>query len=318
MNPKISVVIPTYNRPNQVKKAIESVLNQTYKDYEIIVIDDGSTDDTKNIIVDLISVEKKIKYIYQSNQGRSAARNTGIKNSAGKYISFLDSDDLFLPEKLEVQVFEMENQESMGMSFTWTYLMDELGNIICTDENSKYLSGSIYPKILFIRNNIIMTPTVMVRKSVIENIGNFKETLSMCEDLDLWRRISIKYPILQIQKSLSIICIRKNEPPNYDYLFQARKKYYEIALAEDNLLNKKYRNELFSEMYAYYGINSLRHDFSWGLQAITKSFFLSPKYFFIQAIDKMISIGALFLKKLFTVEKYNQIKSFYHQLLKNI
>ena len=98
--PKFSVIIPTYNRCEFVKNAIQSVLDQTYKDYEIIVIDDGSTDSTKD---SLSSIIEQITYIYQDNRGVSSARNTGIKKSIGSYIAFLDSDDLWEPKKLELQ-----------------------------------------------------------------------------------------------------------------------------------------------------------------------------------------------------------------------
>src|SRR5690349_3602213 len=99
--PKVSVIIPTYNRAQFIARAVDSVLEQTYKDFEIIVIDDGSSDNTQEI---LKAYEGKIRYVYQQNKGISAARNRGIQEAKGEYIAFLDSDDVWKPEKLSVQV----------------------------------------------------------------------------------------------------------------------------------------------------------------------------------------------------------------------
>ena len=103
--PTVSIIIPTYNRAHLIDRSIQSVLNQTYQDFELIVVDDGSTDNTEDIIRQFQEKDKRIKYIkHDKNKGGSAARNTGIKNSRGEYIAFQDSDDEWFPEKLEKQI----------------------------------------------------------------------------------------------------------------------------------------------------------------------------------------------------------------------
>ena len=117
MQPKISIIIPTFNCGDFIYRTIESVFAQTYKNYEIIIVDDGSTDSTKDKI-DLISKKGiPINYIYQANAGPAAARNTGIRNAAGEYITFLDADDFWIPEKLELQVDVLERESDIGLVY---------------------------------------------------------------------------------------------------------------------------------------------------------------------------------------------------------
>ena len=155
--PTVSVIIPTYNRALMVKDAIQSVLDQTYSDYEIIVVDDGSTDNTSKVINDLRSHSGKVHYIHQENKGRSAARNIGVHAARGDYIAFLDSDDMFLPEKLRVQVMTLENNLDFGMAYSAVLRMYEHGNILeDSSQERERLSGWIYPELLFIKKNIII------------------------------------------------------------------------------------------------------------------------------------------------------------------
>ena len=121
MSSLVSVIIPTYNRPEYICEAIESVLTQTYKNYEIIVINDGSIADIKKVLDSYMS---KIKYIYQENKGITATRNIGIKNSKGKYLAFLDDDDLFELRKLEIQVPILENNPKIGFAYSDYYVLE--------------------------------------------------------------------------------------------------------------------------------------------------------------------------------------------------
>ena len=120
--PKVSVIIPTYNAARWIGETIDSVQSQTYKNYEIIVIDDGSVDSTREVLEKYI---KNINYIYQDNKGVSSARNHGIKISAGEYIAFLDNDDIWLPDKLSLQIQVLESQKNIAMIFTDGELFDE-------------------------------------------------------------------------------------------------------------------------------------------------------------------------------------------------
>ncbi|MBI4683838.1 MAG: glycosyltransferase family 2 protein [Nitrospirae bacterium] len=118
MNELVSVIIPTYNRADFLPQTIQSILNQTYQDWELIVVDDGSKDITEDIVDGFKAKDRKIEYFYQVNKGAGAARNSGIRKSSGNYIAFLDSDDEWLPEKLERQVDFMRNNPEYDFCYT--------------------------------------------------------------------------------------------------------------------------------------------------------------------------------------------------------
>ncbi|MFC2166815.1 glycosyltransferase family A protein [Acidobacteriota bacterium] len=183
----VSVIIPVYNRSEFICEAIESVLAQTYTNYEIVVVDDGSTVDIKQI---LQPFWQKIKYLYQENKGLAAARNTGILNSNGKYLAFLDDDDLFESEKLEIQVKELEDNPNLGFVFS-DYFSFEAKNparkkLISTklrnvkrDELANYY---------FIDQDLAVS-SFLVRRKSINKVGLFDESLEVTEDVDLWLRM---------------------------------------------------------------------------------------------------------------------------------
>ena len=168
-------------------------LAQTYRDYEIIVVDDGSTDDTQAV---LAGYHELIIPIYQENKGLSAARNTGIRASSGKYIAFLDADDLWLPEKLERQVPLFEQDASVGLVCSDMSYFDQDGDRPGTAFGMKdrpIRRGMVYPLIFL--NSFIFMPTVVVRKSCFDERGLFDETLKACEDLEMWLRITREYAV---------------------------------------------------------------------------------------------------------------------------
>jgi len=203
MEPLVSVIIPTYNRAEYVCDAIESVLNQTYKNIEIIVVDDGSTDDTKEWIKKYLS-SSKLKYIYQENRGVSSARNTGIKIAKGEYLAFLDSDDLFLPKKIELQVKEFKKSPlSVGIIFTGVV---ESGETIYIPR-ARTRFEAINKLNLLIKYKSAFS-TNLHRKVVFEKVGLFDENLRLKEDIEfLWR--ALKYFDVKL---MPINSIRKRNP----------------------------------------------------------------------------------------------------------
>jgi glycosyltransferase involved in cell wall biosynthesis len=194
LSPKVSVIIPTYNRSELVERAVKSVLCQTYTDYEIIVVDDGSTDDTR---FNLQSYP--VRYIRQNNSGSASARNRGIRESKGKYIAFLDSDDWFLPDKLARQVEVMEGNPDCVLSHTSYYRCGQHWKVI----NSGAFTGNVWPQILI--NCPIAVPTVMVRRDCLEGNG-FKEIKS-AYDLILWADLTVDKPIIGINEPLTCISV---------------------------------------------------------------------------------------------------------------
>jgi glycosyltransferase involved in cell wall biosynthesis len=189
-SPTVSVIIPTYQRAHWVTEAIESVFAQTYDDYEIIVINDGSTDNTREV---LAQYGDKILVIQQDNQGLSAARNAGIRVAMGKYIALLDDDDLWLPHKLEKQIPFLEANPDVGLLFSDAYYYGP-GAVA-----SPYAQHVGIPSVKTIETlfakNYVNVPTVVMRRDCLDEVGLFDESLNACEDYDMWLRIVERWRI---------------------------------------------------------------------------------------------------------------------------
>lgn len=198
MKPLISVIIPTFNRSFFLEKAVNSVLYQSYRNFELFVIDDGSRDNTPEIVK---KYKEKIFYVYIKNSGVSKARNTGIKLSRGKYISFLDSDDYWKPEKLEKQVKYMENNPDIFISQTEEIWIRN-GVRVNPQKKHKKESGDIFKKSLELCS---VTPSsVIIRKDFLKKVGLFDESFPVCEDYDLWLRIACRYEVGLIRDKLVV------------------------------------------------------------------------------------------------------------------
>jgi len=190
----ISVIIPVFNRESTISRAIDSVLNQTYKSLEIIVVDDGSTDKTAEI---LKSYSNNIKVIHQKNSGVSVARNNGIKNSIGEWIALLDSDDEWLPNKLKLEVDYIN--ENLDMKILQTEeIWIRNGKRIDPKKYHKKIAGNIFQKSLELC--LVSPSAVIFKRSLFNEIGEFDEDLPVCEDYDYWLRVSLKYPVGLIKK----------------------------------------------------------------------------------------------------------------------
>ena len=196
--PKVSVVIPTYNRGRVVGEAIDSVLSQRYDDFELIVVDDGSTDGTEELLASYLS---RLTYIYQEHRGVSAARNHGIVSARGEYLSFLDSDDLWLRDKLSTQMRFMEFHPECRICYTDEIWIRKGVRVNPMKKHRKY-SGMIFEQCLPLC--IVSPSSVLIARTLLEEIGAFDESLEACEDYDLWLRIAARYPIHFIEKPLIV------------------------------------------------------------------------------------------------------------------
>ncbi len=198
MKNDISVIIPTFNRADFLKKAIESVLSQTYQGFELIIVDDGSTDDTYEIVSEF---KNNVVYIKQENRGAAAARNTGIKRAKNKFLAFLDSDDCWDKEKLAIQMDEMEKNPSYLVSHTQETWYRK-GVLLNQKKKHKKYHGYIFDKCLPLC--AVGMSTVMIKKELFERVGEFDENFPCCEDYDFWLRVSARYPFLFIDKPLTL------------------------------------------------------------------------------------------------------------------
>jgi len=196
--PQVSVIIPTYNRAPFVEEAIRSVLAQDFKDFELVVVDDGSTDGTRET---LKRYADSIAILHQEHRGVSSARNTGIKHSQGAYIAFLDSDDLWLPGKLSTQVSFFEEHPQALICQTEEIWLRKGVRVNPRKVHKKY-SGEIFEHCLSLCR--VSPSSAMIRRVLFEEVGLFDEDLPACEDYDLWLRVACRYPIYLIDKPLII------------------------------------------------------------------------------------------------------------------
>ncbi len=262
--PNVSVIIPTYNRAKFVTKAIDSVLAQTYSDYEIMVVDDGSTDNTREVLVPYMD---KIIYIYQENAGVSAARNTGIRDTSGQWIAFLDSDDEWLAEKLAIQMADVQKRpELCGHITNATFIRSdkELGNLFEIRNFRQHSTESFVlerPLKDELSRGIVFPSSFIVRRDTLLHVGLFDTRLSVHEDRDLFFRVALQGPWGGSPKPL-VRLLRREEPEllslswkavdqggvpaeSMVYILERIKNNPQLTNSEGNVLRKKLSGSLY-------------------------------------------------------------------------
>jgi glycosyltransferase involved in cell wall biosynthesis len=210
--PLVSIVIPAYNCAEFINEALQSIYRQTYSHWEIIVVDDGSTDATSSI---LALHRKRIRYFAQENKGTAAARNAGLRQVRGDLIAFLDNDDVWLPEKLEHQVRVMQAWPDCGLVFTDGKTFTEAGvrrESVLSQRLHSWLDahatgdplvakGCMFRKLLF-ANEISSASSVMLRRTIVERAGGFDEAIPIADDYDLWLRVARQHAVAVIRRCL--------------------------------------------------------------------------------------------------------------------
>jgi len=308
----VSVIIPTYNRAIFLVEAINSVLEQTYKKYEIIVIDDGSTDSTSEIIKQF---GNKIRYFYQENGGPSAARNAGIKNAKGDLVAFIDSDDVWLPDKLSQQVQLFDENHRLGLVSSAYYSCDSNLNINRIIKDDRLTNKKYIMKKLFIRN-IFPTPTVLVKRECFEKVGLFNESYGFAEDWEMWVRIVLEYdlayiktPLCRCRRHNSSITYQKQEE-NFNDWMKVIKENFKRGNERDSRI---YHNVLLRKAMSWYYMNvsyhySCKSDIGNEMKYLTKSLMEWPLL-----IDKKYILAAL-LSKLVGHKTYSRIKTLFNSI----
>lgn len=228
--PEISVIIPAFNSADYIGEAIRSVLAQTYTNFELIVVDDGSTDATPEIVREF---GHEVTYVRQENGGAASARNHGIRIAKGEFIAFLDADDTWEPDKLEKQINLFKDDPGLGMVFTENKLFDEEGEYCDSlDKKNRLMSGDLAQSIFM--SSGVATPTVMVRSEVFRKLGTFEESLSQSEDDNMWIRITSNYKGMLIDEPL--VRIREHQGRiSHDYI-----KLFDSILQSIDMLKSKY------------------------------------------------------------------------------
>lgn len=231
--PFFSIIIPTFNRKHFLKIAVESVIYQTFQDYELIIVDDGSSDTTVSLFKNISN--KKIKYIIQEHKGVSCARNRGIKEAKGEFICFLDSDDRFRSLKLEI-TYQYINKYPQFKVFHTEELWYNKGQILPQKKYHKKPEGWVFKDAL--RICCISMSTVAIHYSVFEDIGGFDENMPVCEDYEFWLKVTAKYQVKLIPK---ILTIKEGGHPD-----QQSKKYPAMDIFRIYAISKLLENKVLN------------------------------------------------------------------------
>ncbi len=328
--PNVSVIIPTYNRALYVTKAIDSVLAQTYKDYEIIVVDDGSTDNTKNVLEPYLG---RINYMYQENAGVSAARNTGIKSAKGQWIAFLDSDDEWLPEKLACHLEGIRKNSKVCLHVVNALLKNEYAEdadffrFANFSNHMKSDSCRIErPLVYQIKYGFAKIQCVMIRQASLMNVGLFDTRLTLYEDQDLICRLATQGAWGLCNKIL-VHVIRRDEAPKLNlsqqrtsrpfyhyecllYIFTKLKLNEGLQSSERDFIQKYLSNEIFNLGLAQLKAGMKRE----GLANVRRSFLDNPslksfaKYAIVRSFGSRA--GRLIKKPRYLLKKWNRRSNF--------
>lgn len=237
----ISVVIPTHNRADLILRAVSSVQHQTYRDLEIIVVSDGSTDGTNELITKIADEDERIRLIaYSPSQGGNTARNLGIKAAKGEYIAFLDDDDEWLPDKLKLQLNVISENKGIGLVYTGVHVIYVNEKV---EYNTKARESGDLSKRILLDNCIGTTSTVMCRKEVLLNVGLFDTSLRALQDYDLWIRCCQRYAVGIVPMELIYYYNYTSNKKDNTQVSSSTEKYAEAI----EYINKKY-DSLFNKL----------------------------------------------------------------------
>ncbi len=262
---KVSVIIPTYNRASYIVRAINSVFAQTYKDYEIIVVDDGSTDETRKTLEPYMH---RIQYVYQDNAGPALARNNGIDHASGEWLAFLDSDDIWLPNKLEIQLSHCINLNA-DLCFHDLSFSNLHGKKI-TSWNEYVNKGELgLPPIktgilteayrrMMTTGHLFLTTTFMVKRTVIQDVGYFDKEFRTSEDLELYFRLASRYRVAYIADALAVYSPGNDRVNDKERIYLDRINAIKYSLADrlkskDTTLAQWAKKGLLQEMRSLAG-----------------------------------------------------------------
>lgn len=246
----IDVVIPSYNYGRFLQESIKSVLGQTFQDFHLFIIDDGSTDNTREVVSRYQLLHSNIQYFFQENRGLPAARNTGLKLSTAPFIAFLDADDVWMPEKLEETLKPFYAQPNLGVVYTLIEMVDGWGNHIAQERPCTPVRGDVFHQLLFNNSIAGSSSSVLVRRECIKKVGSFDESLPSCEDWDLWLRIARFFPFDYIAKPLVKIRIHeKNMHKDVERMVKGKLALMAKVFREDSWELAPLRSSAFATIY---------------------------------------------------------------------
>jgi len=243
-NPLISVIIPVYNSEKTIKTTIDSVLNQTFNNFELIVINDGSTDS----ILDVLSQiqDYRLKVFSFENAGGNVSRNRGLYQAVGKFVSFLDADDLWIPDKLASQLKALQGNTDVKVAYSWTDYIDENGKFLVAGNHLSF-NGDVYERLL-VSNFLENGSNPLIDKEALVELGGFDESLKAAQDWDMWLRLAAKYsficvPAVQILYRVSANSLSSNLVRQEKACLQVLERaYYARKIVSKNVWNLSLAN----------------------------------------------------------------------------
>ncbi len=304
--PRVSVVIPAHNSMAYLPETLESVLAQTFTDFEVLIIDDGSSDHIVTWASQI--VDARVKLISQANKGLAGARNTGIGEAQGEYIAFLDADDLWEPTILEKQVPCLDDNPAIGLVHSWMLLVDEEGRSTGRVMTSE-AEGNVWEKV--IEKNVIACPSVVVRRHCFETVGVFDPKSKPLEDWDMWIRIAEHYPFALVRETLSYY---RQLPNSMSKNYQAMEKAFHIVIEKAFKSASKEILPLKSRSYGYANLC-----LAWKVLQSSEKDYKRAKHFREKALDCYADLRfsrenlrlslAVFLLRYFGPDSYCKILS---------
>ncbi|MEA5516414.1 glycosyltransferase [Nodularia sp. UHCC 0506] len=257
--PTISVVIPAYNCENTIQSTIESVLTQTFKDFELIIINDGSQDATLDIISQIH--DPRIRVFSYPNAGGNVSRNRGLHYAVGEFVSFLDADDIWTPEKLQLQLQALQNNTDAQVAYSWTDYINENGEIFVSGTHIT-ANGDVYEKLL-VHNFLENGSNPLICREVLLELGGFDESLQAAQDWDMWLRLAarcsfVAVPSVQILYRVSANSVSTNLAKQEKYCLQV----FRNAYCARDLKDKNIQNLSMTNLYKYLTCKALNQPYN--------------------------------------------------------
>ncbi len=254
MLPVVSVIMPAFNDGAFIAEAISSVLSQTFRDLELVIVDDGSNDNTRSVIEKFMMSDGRVRYFFQKNGGQGKARNLGINNSQGEFIAFIDSDDVWVSSKIEKQLSLLGKDDDFGLVYCDAEYIGENSNFLFLSSTvNKPFRGRVVKKLLV--NNFITNSSVVIRRDVLNKSGLFNESsfFRSIEDYDLWLRISVRYTFDFVDENL----VRYRYVQKINSPRSLAKSYQKISILYFGiLLDRRFINSCFFVLFravAFFG-----------------------------------------------------------------
>ena len=254
--PSLSVIVPVYNGEQTIRETIDSVLQQTFSDFELIVINDGSQDSTLEVVSSI--PDARIKIFSHPNAGQAISRNRGIERASGEFIAFLDADDLWKPDKLEVQLKALEANPQAAVAYSWTDFIDKSGQFLGNGTRINY-SGNVYEKLL-VRNFLEHGSNPLIRRQALTEVGAFDASLTPAEDWDLYLRLASCYNFIAVPSAQVLYRVSANSSStNVSRMEAASLQVIERAFNQAPASLQHLKKYSLSTLYVYLMFKSLEN-----------------------------------------------------------